>query len=102
MESSTLPLEQWELVRDVILEVIDDADPHAGVLLKTFVATVQARLGGHPAFPGGRLTNFTRTSRWTSAAGHSSRLCRVHRLNAYGAGPEPPASPGLQVSKADR
>jgi hypothetical protein len=60
MESWTLPLEQWELVRDVILEVVDDADPEDGVLLKAVVATVQARLGNHPAFPGGRLTNFTR------------------------------------------
>ena len=60
MESWTLPLEQWELVRDVILEVVDDADPEEGVLLKAVVATVQARLGKHPAFPGGRLTNFTR------------------------------------------
>ena len=60
MESWTLPLEQWELVRDVILEVVDDADPDEGVLLKEVVATVQARLGEHPAFPGGRLTNITR------------------------------------------
>jgi len=60
MESWTLPLEQWELVCDVILEVVDDADPEEGVLLKAVVATVQARLGSHPAFPGGRLTNFTR------------------------------------------
>ena len=60
MESWTLPLEQWELVRDVILEVVDDADPETGALLKTVVATTQARLGSHPAFPGGRLTNFTR------------------------------------------
>jgi hypothetical protein len=60
MESWTLPLEQWELVGDVILEVVDDADREEGVLLKSVVATVQARLGSHPAFPGGRLTNFTR------------------------------------------
>jgi hypothetical protein len=60
MESWTLPIEQWQLVRDVILEVVDDADPEEGVLLKAVVATVQARLGSHPAFPGGRLTNFTR------------------------------------------
>jgi hypothetical protein len=60
MEGWTLPLEQWELVSDVILEAVDDADPDSGVLLKSVVATVQARLGGHPAFPGGRLTNVTR------------------------------------------
>lgn len=60
MESWTLPVEQWELVRDVILEVVDDADPHEGALLKTIVATAQARLGDHPAFPGGRLTNVVR------------------------------------------
>ena len=60
MESWTLPLEQWELVREVILEVVDDADPEQGALLKTLVGTTQARLGDHPAFPGGRLTNITR------------------------------------------
>lgn len=60
MESWTLPLEQWELVRKVILEVVEDAEPEGGALLKTIVATAQARLGGHPAFPGGRLTNITR------------------------------------------
>jgi hypothetical protein len=60
MESWTLPLQQWELVRDVILEVVDDGDPDTGVLLKSVVGAVQARLEDHPAFPGGRLTNFTR------------------------------------------
>lgn len=60
MESWTLPTEQWELVRDVILDVLDDGDPVLGVLLKSVVTTVQARLESHPAFPGGRLTNFTR------------------------------------------
>jgi hypothetical protein len=60
MESWTLPLEQWELVREVIMEVVDDGDRDAGVQLKSVVETVQARLGDHPAFPGGRLTNITR------------------------------------------
>jgi hypothetical protein len=65
MESWTLPLEQWELVGDVILEVVDDADREEGVLLKSVVATVQARLGSHPAFPGGRLTTSPATSTLT-------------------------------------
>ena len=60
MEDWTLPVEQWELVREVILDVVDDADAEAGAQLKTIVATAQARLGDHPAFPGGRLTNVTR------------------------------------------
>lgn len=60
MESWTLPVEQWELVRDVIFEVVDDGDPDHGVPLQSIVATVQARLENHPAFPGGRLTNVTR------------------------------------------
>ncbi|WP_432497931.1 DUF6958 family protein [Kineococcus gypseus] len=60
MEGWTLPVEQWELLREVILDVVDDADPERGALLKTIVATTQARLGDHPAFPGGRLTNFAR------------------------------------------
>jgi len=44
----------------VLLVVIDEADPETGVLLESVVATAQASLRGHPAFPGGRLTNFTR------------------------------------------
>lgn len=63
MESWTLPLKQWKLVRDVFVDVVDDVDDagrEEGVLLKSVVATVQAQLGNHPAFPGGRLTNFTR------------------------------------------
>lgn len=60
MEGWTLPLEQWELVRDVILDVVDDADPDEGAFLKTLVAITQDRLEHHPAFPGGRLTNVTR------------------------------------------
>jgi hypothetical protein len=60
MESWTLPVEQWELIREVILDVVDDADPHQGALLQTIVTTAQARLGDHPAFPGRRLTNVTR------------------------------------------
>ncbi|MEZ0166107.1 hypothetical protein AB2L27_15215 [Kineococcus sp. LSe6-4] len=60
MEDWTLPVQQWELVRDVVLDVVDDADPEHGALLKTVVATAQERLGDHPAFPGGRLTNIVR------------------------------------------
>ncbi|GAA2022787.1 hypothetical protein WDZ16_12725 [Pseudokineococcus marinus] len=60
MEGWTLPLQQWELVREVLLEVVDDADPERGALLGEVVETAQARLGRHPAFPGGRLTNMVR------------------------------------------
>lgn len=60
MESWTLPVEQWELVREVVLDVVEDADPREGALLKTVVAQAQTRLGDHSAFPGGRLTTITR------------------------------------------
>lgn len=60
MEDWTLPIEQWALVRDVILRALEDADRERGVPLASVVAMVQVRLEDHPAFPGRRLTNFTR------------------------------------------
>jgi hypothetical protein len=43
----------------VIHEVVGDAGPEEGDLLKAVVATVQAPRKS-PCLPGGRLTNFTR------------------------------------------
>ncbi len=54
-----MDLTQWTLVREVIHDVLDDADNQTA-LLKDLIATAQERLGDHPAFPGGRLTNITR------------------------------------------
>ena len=60
MEDWTMAVEQYELVRALILEILEDfADDDATVVLKDVVAIAQDRLGDHPAFPGGRLENFT-------------------------------------------
>lgn len=60
MEDWTMAVEQYEPVRQLILEVIEDfADEDGTVLLKDIVAVAQDRLGDHPAFPGGRLKNIT-------------------------------------------
>lgn len=60
MEDWTLPVEQYELVRTLILEILrDHADQDGAVPLKAVVDLVQDRLGSHPAFPGGRLKNYT-------------------------------------------
>jgi hypothetical protein len=54
LDGWTMDLEQYELVREHILGMLDDE----GVLLADVVAAAQARFGRHPAFPGGRLRNY--------------------------------------------
>lgn len=60
MEDWTLAAEQYDLVRDLILDTIEDlADDEGSVALKDIIEIAQDRLGDHPAFPGGRLKNIT-------------------------------------------
>ena len=60
MEDWTLPLEQWQLVRQTIHDALEElADDDGTVALKDVVAFAQDRLGHHAAFPGGRLKNIT-------------------------------------------
>ena len=60
MEDWTLPLEQWLLVRQTIHEALEElADDDGTVALQDVVTFTQDRLGSHPAFPDGRLRNFT-------------------------------------------
>lgn len=64
MEDWTLDLEQYELVRDLILSSIEDfADDDGTIALKGIIDIAQDRLGDHPAFPGGRLKNITTYTR---------------------------------------
>ena len=60
MEDWTLDLEQYELVRDLIVASIEDfADEDGTIALKDLIEIAQDRFGDHPAFPGGRLKNIT-------------------------------------------
>ncbi len=60
MEDWTLDLEQYELVRNLILTSIEEfADDDGTIALKAIIDIAQDRLGDHPAFPGGRLKNIT-------------------------------------------
>ena len=57
LDGWTMDLRQYELVRQHILETLEDAGPD-GMPLKALVETTQARFGDDPAFPGGRLRNY--------------------------------------------
>lgn len=56
LDGWTMDLEQYELVRGHLLAVLADAD--GPMLLKDLVASTQAALGEHPAFPNGRLRSY--------------------------------------------
>lgn len=56
LDGWTMDLEQYELVRAHLLAELAGAD--GPVLLKDLVASTQAALGEHPAFPNGRLRNY--------------------------------------------
>lgn len=58
LDGWTMDLAQYELVRNHILDALTDAGPD-GMLLKDLVELTQAQLGDHPAFPRGRLRNYT-------------------------------------------
>jgi hypothetical protein len=61
LDGWTIALEQYELLVEAILRAVDlHAEDDGSVRLKTVVDLVQAELGGHPAFPGGRLSNYVR------------------------------------------
>ena len=61
LDGWTIRLDQWELLRAHILDTIDAfGDADGAVPLQTVVTSAQERLGTHPLFPGGRLTNYVR------------------------------------------
>ncbi|WP_043440775.1 DUF6958 family protein [Arthrobacter sp. L77] len=61
LDGWTIALEQYELLVDVILTTIDAFAADDGTVpLKVIVNEAQTRLGSHPAFPNGRLSNYVR------------------------------------------
>ena len=76
LDGWTMDLDQYEAVRQVILETIeDDGDEDGTVLLKHVVATAQERFGNHELFPKGRLTNYVRYTKTDMEA-----RCEVERI----------------------
>lgn len=61
LDGWTITVEQYDLLVALILETIDAfADETGSVPLQTIVEEAQRQLGTHPAFPGGRLSNYVR------------------------------------------
>ncbi|MBX9718868.1 MAG: hypothetical protein K2X36_08500 [Microbacteriaceae bacterium] len=61
LDGWTIALEQYELLVAAILEAVDAfADEDGTMRLQAVVEHGQRVLGDHPAFPGGRLTNYVR------------------------------------------
>ncbi|MFM9877481.1 MAG: DUF6958 family protein [Rhodoglobus sp.] len=61
LDGWTISLEQYDLLVAVILDTIDAfGDDDGTVPLKMLVEEAQRQLGQHPAFPGGRLSNYVR------------------------------------------
>ena len=59
LDGWTMDLQQYDLVRSHILEVLArPTGPDSTVLLQHLVASTQDHLGSHPAFPNGRLRNY--------------------------------------------
>ena len=75
MDGWTMDLRQYELVRSLILELLDAAGGE--VLLEDVVAAAQERLGTHELFPNGRLTNYVRYTKVDLEA-----RCEVERVPA--------------------
>ncbi len=60
-EAFTIDAAQYAALRSTILDAVDAlADDEGEVLLQEVVEVTQSRLGSHPLFPGGRMTNYTR------------------------------------------
>lgn len=61
LDGWTISLEQYELLVEVILTTIDALAADDGTVpLQVIVDEAQRSLGSHPAFPGGRLSNYVR------------------------------------------
>lgn len=60
-EAFSIESEQYVLLRNSILEAVHAlAGDDGEALLKDVVTLTQGRLGTHPLFPNGRMTNYTR------------------------------------------
>ena len=59
LDGWTMQVEQYDLMRAHILEMIDEhADPDGTIALREVVDAAQARYGNHPLFPRGRTRNY--------------------------------------------
>lgn len=61
LDGWTMDQNQYEAVRDHILEMIDNhADDDGTIALQAVVESAQERFGSHELFPNARLTNYVR------------------------------------------
>jgi hypothetical protein len=103
LDGWTIALEQYDLLVEVILGTIDAlAADDGSVRLQLIVDEAQKTLGAHPAFPGGRLTNYVRFTKVDlEARGQIERIVksspqRVRRITETSRppGPATPAAHG--------
>jgi hypothetical protein len=59
-ETWTIAAEQYEVLREFILDHVHALDEGEGVLLKTLIEVAEVELAGQPRFPSGRFTNWIR------------------------------------------
>jgi hypothetical protein len=59
-ETWTIGADQYEVLRNFILEGIDQLDDGRGALLGELILAAELELANHPLFPSGRFTNWIR------------------------------------------
>jgi len=69
-----MDIEQYEAVRDLILDMLNDADEDT-LLLKDVVVEAQDRFGSHELIPRGRLTYYVRYTKTDVEA-----RCEIERI----------------------
>src|SRR3954451_19143640 len=78
LDGWTMDAAQYALLRDLILDTIDDqAGSDGSVALRTVVEAAQDRYGAHPLSPAGACTTTARSPRSTSRPGARSSACRA-------------------------
>ncbi|MEM8621734.1 MAG: hypothetical protein AAGF73_18665 [Actinomycetota bacterium] len=76
LDGWTMDERQYEVVRELILEMIDvHADDDGTIALQLVVETAQDRYGDHELFPKGRLTNYVRYTKTDMEA-----RCEIERI----------------------
>ena len=76
LDGWTMDAKQYQVVHDLILEIIDDdAGPDGTVRLQHVVETIQHRLADSALFPKGRLTNYVRYTKTDMEA-----RCEIERI----------------------
>lgn len=81
LDGWTMELTQYELMRQHLLDTIDDlAGADGTAFLKDIVAAAQDMYGTHPAFPNGRLRNYCTYTKVDLEA-----RCEIERVPGSGA-----------------